>query len=46
LRLLFGEMADECLLSGQNIVPAKLESSGYKFQESEIEVALRRILKN
>jgi uncharacterized protein len=46
LRMLFGEMADECLLSGQNVVPSKLESSGYNFLEPEIEPALRHILKN
>ena len=46
LRMLFGEMADECLLSGQNVVPSKLELSGYNFLEPEIEPALRHILKN
>ncbi len=44
LRVLFGEMAEECLLSGQNVIPAKLKSSGYKFQETEIESALRHVL--
>lgn len=44
LRMLFGEMADQCLLSGQNVLPAKLERSGYKFQQTEIEPALRYVL--
>jgi uncharacterized protein len=44
LRLLFGEMADECLLTGQKVKPAKLVASGYHFSDSELEPALRRAL--
>lgn len=46
LRLLFGEMADECLIASQRALPTKLESTGYKFRDSEIEPALRRVLGN
>jgi uncharacterized protein (TIGR01777 family) len=44
LRALFGEMADELLIAGQNVVPAKLEATGYKFRETELEPALRHVL--
>ena len=44
LRLLFGEMAGETLLSGQRVLPAALLRAGYKFRYPEIESALRDIL--
>jgi uncharacterized protein (TIGR01777 family) len=44
LRALFGEMADELLISGQNVVPEKLLESGYKFRDTEIEAALHHVL--
>ncbi len=44
LRLLFGEMAGETLLSGQRVLPAALLRAGYKFRYPEIEAALRDIL--
>ncbi len=40
-RLLFGEMAEELLLSGARVEPAKLLSSGYRFLHPELEGALR-----
>ena len=43
-RLLFGEMADELLLAGARVVPAKLVASGYRFRFPELEGALRHVL--
>jgi len=44
-RLAFGQMGDELLLASQRVDPAKLNASGYKFQYSDLQVALREILK-
>jgi hypothetical protein len=44
LRVLFGEMARETLLSGQRVLPSALLKAGYKFQYPKIEPALREIL--
>jgi uncharacterized protein (TIGR01777 family) len=44
LRLLFGEMAKEVLLSGQRAVPQRLVEAGYRFAYSGAESALRQIL--
>jgi uncharacterized protein (TIGR01777 family) len=44
-RLAFGEMADELLLASQRVDPTKLNSSGYRFQHSELKPALEDILK-
>lgn len=46
LKMLFGEMGDELLLSGQRVDPAKLKSSGYRFQLPELEPALRQVVNN
>jgi uncharacterized protein (TIGR01777 family) len=43
LRLLFGEMADALLLSGQRVVPAKAEASGFAFAFPTIDRALQAI---
>jgi uncharacterized protein (TIGR01777 family) len=43
LRLLLGEMADALLLSGQNVVPAKAQRSGFSFQYQELERAFAAI---
>lgn len=43
-RLLFGEMADELLLQGQNVRPAALSASGFKFLYPQLEVALSSLL--
>ena len=43
-RLAFGQMADELLLSGQRVLPQKLEASGYPFRFAELEAALRHVL--
>lgn len=43
-RLAFGQMADELLLSGQRVLPRKLEAAGYPFRFAELEPALRHVL--
>ena len=45
LRFLFGEMADEALLSSARVVPARLAALGYRFLFAELEPALRAALK-
>ncbi len=44
-RLAFGEMADELLLASTRVEPAKLASSGYRFQYPNLEEALQHLLK-
>ena len=43
-RLAFGQMADELLLSGQRVEPARLISSGYIFRYPTLDEALRHVL--
>ncbi len=43
-RLVFGQMADELLLSSQRVEPTKLVASGYPFQYSDLRKALEAIL--
>lgn len=45
LRLLFGEMADELLLSSQRVVPAYVQSLGFKFEYPHLEEAFAAIFK-
>jgi NAD dependent epimerase/dehydratase family enzyme len=45
LRAVMGsEMADEMLLAGQRVLPAKLKATGYGFRHTELEGALRDLL--
>lgn len=44
LRLLYGRMADEALLSGQKAIPQKLLAAGYRFRYPDAESALSQIL--
>jgi len=44
LKLMFGEMAESLLLTGQRVVPAKAEAEGFEFQYRELEPALRHLL--
>jgi uncharacterized protein len=44
LRLLFGEIADEVLLSSARVIPQKLLASGFEFKHPTIEEALRSLL--
>ena len=45
-RLAFGEMADALLLSSQRVEPAKLQSTGYPFQHSDLQPALEQLLRH
>lgn len=44
-RLALGEMADELLFASARVLPRRLEASGYRFQFSDLEAALRDALK-
>jgi uncharacterized protein len=44
LRMLFGSMADELLIGGQKVLPAKLHASDYKFKYGDLESSLRHVL--
>ncbi|MBN7823367.1 DUF1731 domain-containing protein, partial [Bowmanella yangjiangensis] len=44
VRLLLGEMADEVLLTGQRVVPARLLQSGYRFRYPQLQPALQQLL--
>lgn len=44
LRLLFGEMADALLLSGQRAVPRRLLEAGFEFRHSDLDRALAAVL--
>jgi uncharacterized protein (TIGR01777 family) len=44
LRLLAGEMANEALLSSARVVPDRLEKGGFRFEDAELEPALRKLL--
>lgn len=41
LRVMFGEVADEALLASMRVRPAKLLASGFHFEHTELERALR-----
>jgi uncharacterized protein len=45
-KFLFGEMADELLLTSAKVKPDKLLQSGYSFKDSPLEVALKKLLSN
>jgi len=42
--LLGGELADALLFTGQRVLPTVLQQSGYQFQHSTLDVALRAVL--
>jgi len=44
VRLLFGEMGEELLLSGVRALPAQLQKSGFVFRHENLEAALRFLL--
>jgi uncharacterized protein (TIGR01777 family) len=44
LHLMFGEMAEEVLLSGQRALPKRLVNAGYDFRYASVESALQEIL--
>lgn len=43
LKVVYGEMADALLLTGQRVVPAKAQAHGYHFRYPEIDIAMRGI---
>jgi len=45
-RLAFGEMADALLLSSARVEPSRLQDEGFKFEYSDLLLALQAILKN
>lgn len=45
LRLALGEMADALLLSSQRVIPERLRAAGYEFRFSDLEAALKIILR-
>lgn len=44
VKLLFGEMGQELLLSGAPVVPKKLSESGYTFQYTDLETTLKKYI--
>jgi uncharacterized protein (TIGR01777 family) len=44
VKLVFGEMGETLLLSGQRVVPGKLQASGFHFQHAEIGQALASLV--
>jgi NAD dependent epimerase/dehydratase family enzyme len=44
LRLMFGELADEVLLSSSRVIPSRLLEAGYVFRYPDLEQALRHLL--
>jgi len=44
MKLMFGQMAEELLLSGQRVVPDKMSTAGYSFKFKNLESALRAIV--
>lgn len=45
LRIALADFADECVLTGQNAVPAKLTADGFRFADQTLESALRYALR-
>ncbi len=45
LKLMFGEMAEALLLTGQRVVPSKTEAEGFTFQHRALEPTLRDLLR-
>ena len=43
-KLIFGEMAEALLLSGNNVIPEKLLAAGYTFKHSDLRQALKDLL--
>ncbi len=45
LRLAFGEVADAVMLASTRVEPARLKDAGFEFEDTDIEAALRHVLK-
>jgi uncharacterized protein (TIGR01777 family) len=46
VRLLFGELGKEALLSSQRVEPKKLEEAGFQYDYPDLEAALRHLLES
>ncbi|MFC1726443.1 TIGR01777 family oxidoreductase [candidate division KSB1 bacterium] len=46
LKLIYGEMAQETLLSGSRVIPEKLIRAGFEFEYPDVKEALKKILNN
>lgn len=44
LKMLFGQMGDECLLRGQHVVPKRLQEAGFTFYHENLDEALKTLL--
>jgi uncharacterized protein (TIGR01777 family) len=44
VKAMFGEMGEALLLSGQRVIPEKLQASGYRFLHADVGEALRSML--
>ena len=44
MRLMLGEMAQELLISGQRVVPGRLEAAGFQFKYPDLDMALTEIM--
>lgn len=44
LKMVYGEMAEAILLTGQRVLPTRLVNSGYEFRAAKLEDALRHLL--
>lgn len=44
IKLAFGQMGRETVLSGARVIPALLNDSGYRFRHPDLEIALRHVL--
>jgi len=44
LRATLGEMADEMLLAGARVIPAKLRDAGFRFEQPRLEAALQALV--
>ena len=46
LKLLFGEMAEGTILASLRVLPERLQTSGFTFEDSKLEPTLRALLRN
>jgi NAD dependent epimerase/dehydratase family enzyme len=46
VRMMFGEMGEETVLSGQKIIPRQLMESGFEFDHATLEQALKHELRS
>jgi uncharacterized protein len=44
IRLMFGEMGEQLLLSSARVEPARLRAAGFRFRHPQLEPALRHLL--